>query len=392
MNPLFPELVPFDAVQGDSKSAHEALYARLRSHSSAMNRPQDFPVAEIINCAKLENLHSSSSAELLRYYAWLGSACMTTAFIMTQRNAALKRLEVSCNARHRDQWGSRVRNGEWFATVGISHLSTSRQHLSVPPLLATETTDGWHLSGFTPWVTGASQADVLVVGAMAATGGFRSSSDVTNHSSEVSQCATLEPAVAAVIYEPVMLAIEANRYGISVSPGMDLMALTASSTDKVAFHEVQFTADDWVQPPSSILPRAVSASSSAPSGAGGLQTSALAIGLSAAAIEYLHLQSRVRPELVSPTDGFIAQWKQLFQMLTSADSAVAPTLRKNANDLVLQSTQAALAAAKGAGYVHGHDVGRWCREALFFLVWSCPQTVIDAHLCSFSQYDNPTSI
>jgi hypothetical protein len=59
-------------------------------------------------------------------------------------------------------------------------------------------------------------------------------------------------------------------------------------------------------------------------------------------------------------------------------------LRQRANSLVLRSTQAALAAAKGAGYVVGHPAGRWCREALFFLVWSCPQPVLSANLCELA--------
>jgi alkylation response protein AidB-like acyl-CoA dehydrogenase len=59
-------------------------------------------------------------------------------------------------------------------------------------------------------------------------------------------------------------------------------------------------------------------------------------------------------------------------------------LRVRANELALRSSQAALAAAKGAGYVHGHPAGRWCREALFFLVWSCPQSVMSAHLCALA--------
>ena len=56
-------------------------------------------------------------------------------------------------------------------------------------------------------------------------------------------------------------------------------------------------------------------------------------------------------------------------------------LRSQANSLVLRATQSALVAAKGTGYVEGHPVGRWCQEALFFLVWSCPQAVLDANLC-----------
>jgi hypothetical protein len=59
-------------------------------------------------------------------------------------------------------------------------------------------------------------------------------------------------------------------------------------------------------------------------------------------------------------------------------------LRQRANSLVLRATQASLAAAKGAGYVAGHPAGRWCREALFFLVWSCPQPVLAANLCELA--------
>jgi alkylation response protein AidB-like acyl-CoA dehydrogenase len=54
------------------------------------------------------------------------------------------------------------------------------------------------------------------------------------------------------------------------------------------------------------------------------------------------------------------------------------------NDLAMRATQAALATAKGTGYVIGHPAGRWCREALFFLIWSCPQPVMAAHLCELA--------
>jgi hypothetical protein len=59
-------------------------------------------------------------------------------------------------------------------------------------------------------------------------------------------------------------------------------------------------------------------------------------------------------------------------------------IRARANSLVLRLTQAALMAAKGTGFVAGHPVGRWCREALFFLVWSCPQPVLAANLCQWA--------
>jgi hypothetical protein len=43
-----------------------------------------------------------------------------------------------------------------------------------------------------------------------------------------------------------------------------------------------------------------------------------------------------------------------------------------------------LAASKGAGFVAGHPAERAVREAMFFLVWSCPQPVVSAALREFA--------
>jgi hypothetical protein len=51
---------------------------------------------------------------------------------------------------------------------------------------------------------------------------------------------------------------------------------------------------------------------------------------------------------------------------------------------VLRATQAQLAASKGAGFVRGHPAERAVREAMFFLVWSCPQPVLAAALREFA--------
>ena len=55
-------------------------------------------------------------------------------------------------------------------------------------------------------------------------------------------------------------------------------------------------------------------------------------------------------------------------------------LRAKANALVLRATQAALTACKGVGFVHPHPAQRWARQALFFLVWSCPRPAAEATL------------
>lgn len=58
----------------------------------------------------------------------------------------------------------------------------------------------------------------------------------------------------------------------------------------------------------------------------------------------------------------------------------AEELRFRANSLVSRTSQAYLAACKGAGYVQGHPAERAVREAMFFQVWSCPQAVVNSTL------------
>src|SRR5262249_44962820 len=128
---------------------------------------------------------------------------------------------------------------------------------------------------------------------------------------------------------------------------------------------------------------------------GGSQTSALAIGLASAAIDFLQRESSSRVDLIDPSDALIQERDALLTaMLQLAGDSVSAAnncsvantneLRVRSNSLALRATQAALAAAKGAGYVVGHPAGRWCREALFFLVWSCPQPVLQANLCELA--------
>jgi hypothetical protein len=64
----------------------------------------------------------------------------------------------------------------------------------------------------------------------------------------------------------------------------------------------------------------------------------------------------------------------------AASPVAALELRAKANALVLRATQAALTACKGAGFVHPHPAQRWARQALFFLVWSCPRPAAEATL------------
>jgi hypothetical protein len=123
-------------------------------------------------------------------------------------------------------------------------------------------------------------------------------------------------------------------------------------------------------------------------GTGGHETSTLAIGLAHAAIDYLAAEAARRTDLQEPTVALRAEHSRLLNDLLGVargdSSCSKESLRQRANSLVLRASQAALAAAKGSGYIVGHPAGRWCREALFFLVWSCPQPVAAANLCELA--------
>src|SRR5204863_4760577 len=87
--------------------------------------------------------------------------------------------------------------------------------------------------------------------------------------------------------------------------------------------------------------------------------------------------SALRHELDSITADLLA-------LADGQETCTPSDLRARANSFVLRATKASLAAAKGAGFVSGHPAGRWCREALFFLVWSCPQGVLNTNLCELA--------
>ena len=345
------------------------LCDRLRSASSTLE-PNDgtlaWPAQQLQWCAEAGVFRwfvpsayggwNWSESQQLECYLAISESCLTTAFVLTQWNAACKRIALSENAALRTRLLPALARGEIFATVGISHLTTSRQHLQAPVLAAREDAQGSHtLQGFSPWVTGASAADVLVVGATRADG------------------------------RQILCALPSNRTGITPAVPARLVALSGSQTGAVRFEDVTVQPDEIIAGPVANVMQ-----SGLGGGAGGLQTSTLAIGLTNAAVKFLQGEAQVRRDLASVTEKLAADAATLRSMLlglaSGEDVPLTPAkLREQANSLVLRATQAALVGAKGAGFVADHPVGRYCREALFFLVWSCPQPVLAANLCEFAQ-------
>src|SRR5690242_16906914 len=57
----------------------------------------------------------------------IASACVTTAFILSQREAAIRHL-LRGPAHWKDRYLTKLARGEAFVTIGLSQITTSRQH------------------------------------------------------------------------------------------------------------------------------------------------------------------------------------------------------------------------------------------------------------------------
>lgn len=297
--------------------------------------------------------------DVVRGYLALSAACLTTTFVITQRTSACRRFAASQNTELKGRLLRPLATGKSFATVGISHLTTSGRHLARPRVEAVRADGGWELSGVVPWVTGADHAEHILLGATVVEEG--------------------QPTA-----DELLLALPTLAKGVDVPVPFDLIGVSASHTGMVTLEKVLVEDAMLVAGPC----EGVLAASGRGVSAGGHETSTLALGLASSAIEYLQSEAANRPDLDEAATVFGAEHEELVaELLAIARGEPAcgtQELRTRANSLVLRATQATLAAAKGAGYIQGHPAGRWCREALFFMVWSCPQPVMAANLCELA--------
>lgn len=289
-------------------------------------------------------------ASLVRRYATVAEGSLTAAFILTQHDAAIRRLAAATGpGRARAEgWIDRVASGEVFPTVGISQLTTSRRH-GPRAMVATEAPGGFRLDGAMPWVTAAERADLFVTGGVLDDG------------------------------RQMLVAVPRDRAGLTVRPAFDLAALGASRTSEIVCEAVAIDREDVLAGPS---PDVMATPGLA--GTGGLETSALALGQARAALAALHEQAGSgREELREPAGALSETWIKLASDLIAAaegrDDAPTPAaIRGGANDLALRATQAYLTARKGSGFLRNEPAQRWARQSLFFLVWSCPSPVANA--------------
>jgi butyryl-CoA dehydrogenase len=287
--------------------------------------------------------------DLLRGYEALAAACLTTAFILSQRESAVRRVIANGSPEQQRRLLPALAKGDRLLTVGLSQLTTSRQH-GAPSLTAAPRDAGrYRLDGLIPWVTAADQADEILVGATLPDG---------------RQLLVLLPGGAA---------------GVDVEPPLALTALAGSRTTQVRCSAVT------VEPEQILAGPAAQILATGKGGVGGLETSCLALGLAGAAVEMIGREAAARPDLAGAAARFADAEHIARERLHRFAQAEAPpadviALRVECTLLALRASQTALAAAKGTGFVAPHPAQRRARQALFFLVWSCPRPAAEGIL------------
>lgn len=282
----------------------------------------------------------------LRAYEAVGAGCMTTALILTQRDAACEIIAACPDESIRRKWLPPLASGEFLATVGISQLTTSRRS-GRPALTAARDGDSWILNGCMPWVTAARQARIVIAGAVTPEG------------------------------EQLLAIVETGAAGVTIDAPMELMALQASQTCEVHCRNVAVDGRMRVRGPARDV-----LSSRGPIKP--LVVATVGVGLAGTIVRALRQYADRQHSLPSHlVDDFAARHDALRERLFSfADALDRPdaevpktAIRVAVNDLLARLAAALLIYSKGSGFLRQFDAQRLAREALFFMVWSSPDDV-----------------
>jgi alkylation response protein AidB-like acyl-CoA dehydrogenase len=284
-----------------------------------------------------------SPIELHFRYEALASASLATALILTQRDSAVGILAASERASMRDELLTKLARNEIFATVGIAQLTTSRQ-TGAPSLIAVREGNHFRLNGLIPWSSGADHSDFIIAGAV-------------------------------IEQKQILFALPTHFDGVTIKEPLPLVALAASHTGEIRCENVLL--DErfvLVGPAENAL---AGRKKSLPIG-----QSFLALGHARGALDLLaqhesQLARSTRDRFSEELRSIRAEVLNFCDPTRPSDPADGPRLRGACNEMALRITHSAVALYKGTGLLATHPAQRLAREALFLLVWSCPNPVID---------------
>ena len=289
-----------------------------------------------------------SPYELHLRYEQLATSSVATALILTQRDAAVGLIDAAKDSKRRVKMLNRFSKNENWVTVGIAQLTTSRQG-GKPAVTAQKIEGGYLINGTVPWCTGLHQSQFIVTGASLDNG------------------------------QQILFLLQQQQQGVTLDPPMGMVALTNTLTSSIHLKRVVIE-DSWIlRHPSD---NALSGRRNSLT----LGQTFIATGLTQSALSLIakHDSDRARAagdRFTQQLADLRAEIKTLCQPGKETDAQNANArLRGSCNDLALRSTQAAVALYKGTALLRNHPAQRLAREALFLLVWSCPNPVIDCTL------------
>ena len=134
-------------IERPDERALAALCSDLREAADAVGADGAWPAAQLQSVGSGASFAGFvpeefgglgwSGAETVEGFLQLSAACLTTTFVLTQLTGACRRIANCDNRELQAQLLPKLASGDALATLGISHLTTSRRHLGRPALAAT---------------------------------------------------------------------------------------------------------------------------------------------------------------------------------------------------------------------------------------------------------------
>ncbi len=284
--------------------------------------------------------------QLIQGYEAIARGCMNTTLIFTQHDAAVDLIVTGDNEEMKERLCPRLATGELLLTVGISQLTTSRQG-GEPAMRATWDSQRTRFTGEMPWATSAAKVDAFVTGGVMDDG------------------------------RQILACVRADTPGITAGPPMNVAALQATWTTAVRCDNVVAETADIIRGP---IKRVLAIRGTVRP----MVVSATGVGLAGAMLDLIRdIAPKRSPELRSFADRISHHYDRVRRDLYAAADALSDPLadtpssviRASVNDLLVRLATVTVTIAKGSGYLKTHPAQRLAREALFFLVWSAPDSV-----------------
>jgi alkylation response protein AidB-like acyl-CoA dehydrogenase len=320
---------PLEAGAGPAAAATRG--ARLTDVVATARRIGDellFPAAAATDASPIvaaENLDALAAAGLYGLEADLATtcavieelagACLTTTFVWVQHLGVVLAVSATDTPGLADEWLGPLRRGERRAGIALAGAQVGS-----PRLRARAVEGGWILDGDAPWVTGWARIDVVHTAARDADGNL------------------------------VLVLVDAvSGPGLEASSPLDLVAVRASSTVRLSFHEhfVPAARVTAVRPPGP------------PAGDREVLRihSALPLGVATRCCRLLG---------ATPLDGELVACRQALDEATGETIAAA---RAAASELAVRASAALVAASGSGSLLRDQHPQRLAREALFLLVF-----------------------